>query len=390
MCTRLFSILFCAAAMTAAAQAGEQEEAHKASVTLSRHYTTNALDSPLELEDWYTLLRGSVDSAIRHERGVTRITAELESRRFDTLDIENDIALGVGTDTTFAVSDALELRGTLSAKIAEEGDELLLDTVFLGTRTRKTVLSGGVQAGLRLSPATVLVLESAISRETAGKTRFEGGLLPALQLDPARDRLRAGGRLTHTQGRFAYGAYGSAGLMRAAPLDPLVELRVLDYAAGIHASVTFDNDAAVAASAGLHGVSLSGSGFRELRPAYEIAASTPLPAGLSLRGALKAAYDPQSSDDPVATWVRRIEAEAGYEPTPWMRLSSGAFMENRVSVAMESRETGRGLFAQAVWTASPRTTLSLRVDATRKVTGVGEFRLTRRTVDVGVAMNLKL
>ncbi len=370
------------------AGAEDREEAHKASLTLSRHYTTNALDSPLALEDWYTVLRGTVDSTIRHDAGTTRISAELERKRFDTVDIENDISAGVGLDTTVAVSDRLELRGTLSARLVEEGDELLLGDFLLGIRTRRTVMSAGLQAGILVAPETALVLEGALSRETPSLTRFEDGLLPPAQLDPVRDRLRVGAKITRSSDDLSYGAYAAAGLMRSDPVGILPELRVADYAAGVHAGIGFDNGATIAASVGLHGLHVLGTAFQQLRPAYEVAGALPLPLGFSLRGMLKAGYDHASNDDPVALWVQRIEAEAGYEPTDLMRLAAGLFRERRDSVALESREHARGFYAEAIWRTSPRSTLTLRMDATRK--RIEELDLERRTVDVRLAVSMKL
>lgn len=388
MRVRLTMLAMAVAAVAGIPDAEAEDGAHKATLTLSRHYTTNALDSPIAVEDWYTVLRGTLDSSIRHDAGTTRISAEIQQKRFDTIDIENDIAASLGLDTTVAVSDRLELRGTLSAKLAEEGDELLIEDFLLGIRTRKTVLSAGLQAGILVAPQTALVLEGALTREIPTLTRFEDGLLPPVQLDPVRDRIRGGAKITRTRDGLSYGAYATAGLMRSAPVGILPELRVADYAAGGHAGISFANDATIAASLGMHGLSLLDTALREFRPAYEVAAALPLPLGFSLRGMLKAGYDHASNDDPVALWVQRIEAEAGYEPTELMRLSAGVFRERRDSIALQSREDGRGFYAEAVWQTSPRATLTLRMDSTRK--RIAELELERRTVDVRLAVNMKL
>lgn len=372
-----------------AADAQGAGTAHTASLTLSRHVTTNALDRPLALTDWYTALRGSIDSKVGHELGSSRVSANLEIKRYDTYAIENDIALGGSTETTIAISDNLELRGTLAAQLAEEGDDLFLgDDVFIGIRTRKIVLSAGLQAGLRLDAATVLALEGSVTREKPEDTYFEDGLLAPVRLDPDRDRFRAGAKLTRTHGTFSYGGYGAAGLMRSDPIGFLPQLDVLAYAAGAHAGMRFSNGAAVAASIGLHALRLLDSAFQEQRLTYELAAETPLPGGFSLRGVLKADYDPKTNDDPVATWVRRLELEAGYQHTPALRFGTGLFAERRENVGLENTETARGLYAEAGWQATRTLALSLRVDAIRKI--LEELGLQRDTVDVHLAVSAKL
>ena len=105
----------------------------QASLTLSRHYTTNALDTPLQLDDWYTQLRGSIASKLAHDLGATGVTANINAKHYDALSIENDFALGISTDTTVALSENFELRGTLAVQMAEEGDEFSGTSFWHGT-----------------------------------------------------------------------------------------------------------------------------------------------------------------------------------------------------------------------------------------------------------------
>src|SRR5690606_14393457 len=102
--------------------------------------------------------------------------ADMELRRFDTYDIEDDAAFGIGAETTIRASDTLELRGTMSVRTISDGDDIAVEDLILGTRTRKTVLAGAFQAGRLLAPDTVLVLEAAAAREFAGRTHFQDGL----------------------------------------------------------------------------------------------------------------------------------------------------------------------------------------------------------------------
>lgn len=374
---------------TANADASRDDGTPQASITLSRHYTTNALDTPIRFEDWYTQLRGSVASKLTHDLGATNITANVNAKHHDVLTIENDFALGLASDTTIALSQNFELRGSLAIQVAEEGDELLLgNDVFLGIRTRKTVMTAGLQAGLRLDADTVLAVEASAAREKPEDTHFEDDILSPLRLDPDRDRFRVGTRLTRTHGAINFGAYGAAGLMRSGPIGFLPALDVLDYAAGTHAGVSFANGAAVAGSIGLHALRLLDSEFQQQRLAYEIAAEMPLLSRLSMRGTLKAAFDPKTNDDPVATWARRMELEAGYQHSPQVRFGTGVFLERRENLGLETIELARGLYVEAGWQISSHLGLTLRIDATRKL--LEELGLQRDTIDVQMALAAKL
>lgn len=361
----------------------------QASLTLSRHYTTNALDTPLQLDDWYTQLRGSVASKLAHDLGTTGVTANINAKHYDVLSIENDFALGISTDTTVALSENFELRGTLAVQMAEEGDELLLgEDAFLGIRTRKTVMTAGLQAGLRLDADTVLAMEATASREKPEDTQFENDILPPLRLDPDRDRFRAGTKLTRTHGPVSFGAYGTAGLMRSGTIGFLPPLEVMDYAVGAHAGIRFANGAVAAGSVGLHALELFDADFRQQRLAYELAAEMPVFSRFSLRGSLKAAFDPKTNDDPVATWARRMELEAGYRHSQELRFGTGLYLERRENLGLETVELARGLYAEAEWQINTHLGLTMRVDATRKL--LENFGLQRDTVDVHMALAAKL
>lgn len=374
--------------LAADGRAGETVETSGSTVTLARHYTNNALDGPLAVEDWYTVLRGALAQEVAHENGATRLAAEFELRKFDTWDIEDDAAFAVSVETGIAASETVELRGTLSLKSAEQGDDLTFGDIVIGTTTRTVVLAAGAQAGLRLSADTVLALEVSASRETAGDTRFEDAIAMPVRLEPDRDRLRLAAALTRTQGALSYGLSGTAAFLRAGETALLPEIAVADYAAKLHAALAFANGATVTVAAGAQTLSLTSGAFTETRPVFELAAATPLPAGFSLRGTLKCGYDTVTTDDPVASWIRRVEVEAGYQHGPRLRFGVGAFAEKRDNLALGDRESAHGFYGETAWRAGERVDLVFRIDAARRLTS--PFPVSRRTVDAQVALTARL
>lgn len=383
--------LFLLAAAFAApvpASDGDPAAPARASLSLSRHHTTNALDSTLALSDWYTLLRGGVERTFEHEIGATRLAGEFELRRFDTYAFEDDAAAGLSVTTTLRPSAALELRGTLSLGLVSEGDDLAVGDVLLATRTRRATFAAAVQAGLRLSADTVLVLDAGADRERPAGTLLPGSGLGPVRLEPRRDRVRLAATLTRTHGPVAYGALVAAGLLRTGPVGLLPQLRIADYGARLHLRITAANGAALSASAGIEALALAGGPLLQVRPAYELAAETPLPAGFSIRGALAAAYDRTSKDDPLAVRVRRYQAEAGWRAAAVLRFGAGLYVERRDNVGLGTRERRRGVYGEAVWQARERLAVTLRVDATRHAFQGLDAR--RRAVDIRLGLDARL
>lgn len=386
----LFLTASVAAGLLAAdAGAGEAAGTTGSTVTLARHYTTDALDGPPAVADWYTALRGALIHEMPHDRGATKLNAAFELRRHDTWDIEDDAAFALGVETGIAASESVELRGTLSIAHTLQGDDFSSGGFVIGTTTRTLSLAAGVQAGIRLSTDTVLALEATASRERSGDTHFQDGLILPARLEPDRDRFRFAAMLTRTHGRFSYGLSAAAGLLRAGETALLPEVAVTDHAVRLHAGLTFDNGATLSAAAGLQTLRLTeGGSFAATRPVFELAAAAPLPAGFSLRGTLKCGYDTIVTDDPVASRTRRGEAEASYRHGPRLLLGAGVFAEKRDNLALGNQEQARGVFGQATWTANERIDLVLRIAAARRVTT--PTAATRRSLDASLAVTAKL
>jgi len=348
------------------ARAGEAGDSRTGTVTLARHYTTNALDGPFAIADWYSQLRGSLAHELPHEAGATRFTAEFDAKRYDTITIENDASVALATETTVRVSERLELRGALSLRLIDEGDDIAIGDVILGIRTRRALVSAGLQAGYQLAPGTVLAIETSAARELSGRTRFEDGIVPPERLEPNRTRMRAGAALTHTTGPASIAASAAAGIMRSGTAAVLTPFDRHDASARLIGTYAFAGGASLSGEVGVEMVQLAGGAFRETRPVYAAAVALPLAADMSLRGSLRAGYDLASTDDPFAVWARRAEVEAGYQAHPTLRFGVGVFDERRRFLAYGTREQGRGFFAEAAWSPDEHVVVVFRIDAVRR------------------------
>ena len=384
---RLITATVALGLLATAARAGGSGDTERGTVTLARHFTTNALDGPVEIADWYTQLRGSLSHSLPQTLGTTRLHAEIDIKRFDAIDIEDDAALALGAETTLRLSPALELRGTLGMRLADEGDDIAVGDLIIGTRTQSAAVSAGLQAGLQIDPVTVLALEGSVSRELAARTRFEDGVAPPERLEPNRTRLRAGAALNRTEGPINFGIAVAGGLMRSDETPLLAGFDRLDAAARLLGAATFGDGLSLSAAFGVETVRVAGI-FAATRPAYALSVSAPLGDAITLRASLKTGHDLASTDDPLVVWSRRLEMEAAYQLAPTLRFGVGAFDELRTFAAYGTSEDARGYYAEMVWNSREEVALILRVDTAKR--RLMPLDLPRDVIEVKAAVTARL
>lgn len=356
----LLSPLLFVSGIAAAASEADAALPIRAELSLSRNFTDNALDEPLAVSDWYTLMRGTVGGDIDHTLGQTRITLDGELRRHDSFTIENDAAGGIETQTTLRPSQNLELRGTLFLRHIREGDALVIEDLAIGTQTAKT--SGGASAviGLRLTPSLVSTTELKGFRERARDTVFEDDLLPALRFEPDRDRFFASQALTRTDGPLQTGVRATVErTIFSAVFDEPVDLERLR----LRGEIGWQDEAghALALAVGSEWLRASFDLIDVVRPSIEATAVAPV-AGLELRGALRTGFDSDDTDDLLASWVRRAEAQIAWPLAERLALSTGVFFEVRDNLVLDYSEDRRGIYGEVGWRASEKVTLVLRLD----------------------------
>lgn len=358
----------------------------RAELSVSRHHTDNVLDEPLAVADWYTLMRGTVSGDIDHALGQTRITIDGELRRHDRFTIENDAAGGIEGQTTLRPSDDLELRGTLFLRHIREGDALVIEDLAIGTQTAKTVGGAGAVIGLRLTPSLVSTTELRGFRERAGDTSFEDDLLPALRFEPDRDRIFASQALTHTDGTLQTGVRATVERTTFSEIfDEPVELDRLQLRGEI--GWRSEDGYALALAAGGEWLRASFDLIDIVRPSIDATAIAPM-AGLQLRGTLRTAFDSDDTDDLLASWVRRAEAQLAWPLAEQLALSAGAFVEARDNLVLDYREDRRGIYGEFGWQASEKVTLVLRLDYIE--TRAPDIDFAKDRLDASLAVRTRL
>lgn len=355
-------------------------------LVLERHFTTNALDSPRALSDRYSVLRGTLMRGWDYEGGSASLHAALESFRYDTYDFEDDRALTLGGEAKMRLSQTAELRGALSWRIADIGDDLDLGIITLGTRSTRNDVAGEAELGLDLGHGMVLALKAGGSAERWGKARFTGAEIGPAKLKADRDRLLFSGRLTRTEGGRLLGLSASALLMAVERLgEPPVALPLTEYTLRGEFQEKRGSGMELGLGLGLQWLRQGGDGPAFLRPTLEFVATGPLPGDFQLRGALTARFDHEDSDDPLASWVRRAEIELGRQMTPKLALSAGAFGELRQNLMLANQDRRCGLFLKAAYRLSDRLALTVQAQSARSRQTV--FDIDKKTLDLFVALN---
>lgn len=381
------SILLLAASHIPARAEPEAAAPLRAEISISRHFTDNALDESLAVSDWYSLMRGSLSGTIEHDLGTTALMLHGELRRFDDFTIENDTALGLEAKTNVRLSESAEIEAGVFLRGIRKGDALIIDDLAIGTTTDKLTAGGSLIVGLRLAPELVSTSAFTGFRERAGETRFEDDLVLPFRLEPDRDRLSVSQGLTRSlAGGRAFGLRGT--LERTTISELFVEPVDLDLVQlRGEAGWRREDGMAFALAAGVDWLRGSFDLVEAVRPSIEATAIVPL-ADMELRGSLRTAFDSGDTDDLLVSWVRRGEVELFVPLAERLALKTGLFAERRDNLVLDYDETRHGAYGEIGWQAAENVTLVLRLDYRRH--DAQTIGLDKSTVDASVGLRTQL
>lgn len=364
-------------------------EGFAATSQLERHWTSNALDGSRAIADWYSLLRGSLEWQSGDQDANARLEAAFQATRYDTVSIEDDRTLTLGAQAFRRLPSGVELKGTLTYRASSEGDDLDIGPLVLGTRTARQMVAASGQIGIDLGNAATLVLEASDSFEKVGQTRFQQDLLAPARLDPDRNRLQFGARLTKTIGPRAFTASGSALRISVGDLgSPPVALSLTHYALRGEFTYTGADGSTLAVAAGGEFLRDDGGLYHALRPAWQAGVTRKFMPGLELRGAYFGRFETVDSDDPLASWLRRAELELAATLREGLVFSTGVFTETKENLLFENVERKRGLYAEMACAATRTTAIVLRLDFSRTFKTLIDER--KRTLDTFIGFRARI
>ena len=352
-------------------------ESFKGEISLERHHTSNALDSGFALPDFYLALRGSLERAV--DLGSTRVTfgAAGHAIGYDRYKIEDDRALGLTVAAERKFGERVEMRGTLSWKLASEGDDLEVEDTIIGIRTVTETMAAALQSGIDLGMGMVANIEAGMERETPRRTYFEAEVIDPLLLTPRKDRFQLGAKLTRTTGALAVGVLaGSELIVAGRQPDAPYSYDLAHHRAIVDARWT-KKRVTVEVAFGLEQLRGAGGGINMLRPAYAAAASYRFADGSTLRASVAANFDTRNTDDPVATRYARQELGLTMPLAARLTLGIGLYNSWRDYITLGGGEHARGLFASADYKLSEKVSLVIGADLSRRdLTEEGRINMT--------------
>jgi hypothetical protein len=378
-----------AAAIAAATKDADASSGTQAAVSLEEHFTTNALDSDLAFSDFYRELRGSLFHTFRQDKGTIRLGAALQATSYDRIRIEDDESLVLLAEAYRRLTGRIELRGTLTWRLASIGDDLRIGDLAIGTRTRSNDFGGALQLGIDLGGGNALILEAGDTVERYGKARFQENLIQPAKIEPDRNRLALGATWRRTDGRLRYGIAASAAFVDTEKIgDPPLAYSFADAVlrGEVHyetaAGTTIEASLGIAALRGAHGI------YERTRPVYSLLVKQPLRGGIELRGALTAAYDLLDSDDPLAGWRQRLEFEAKFPLGKAAAFGVGVFHQREDNLLLRNTERSNGVYVEFDYAVRKDTALVARADFSECRTSVVDMK--KKTLDTFLGFRTKL
>ncbi|MBX3570200.1 MAG: hypothetical protein KF914_19210 [Rhizobiaceae bacterium] len=359
-----------------------------ATVEAERHFTTNALDGPVAVSDWYTLLRGTLVHDAALDGGRLRIEARLEATRYDDTDIEDDRSGQVSVELLRKLTPSVEAKATVSLAASDVGDDITIGQTVIGTRVRKLIPGGVLQLGADLGDGATLVATASAGSEQAGRTRIDG-LSGSYRIEPDRLQADASLKYARTLGRLRYGGLVAARHLRPEHIGfPPSALGANMFGAQIEGAASAKDGATLQVAAGVQFLDGEFGIYRKARLAYEISGLMPIGKTFALRGGTFARFETADTDDPLASWLRRLQVEATLRAAEPLLLAAGLYREVKQNVLLENRENGAGAYAEATCDLGDAGTLAMRIDWSRTHRTVIEERYD--TVDVKLAYRKKL
>lgn len=378
-----------AAANSAVTAATSGKPVNAASLSLEEHYTSNALDSDLAFPDFYTELRGSVTRVLNLDDGYVRLAAQGEASRYDRISIEDDRSLLLLAEAYRKFGGRYELRGTIAWRGASIGDDFRIADLAIGTRTHSDLFSAAMQFGADLGSGMGLVLTLSDTLERYGKARFQNDLIQATKIEPDRNRLQFSAGIQKKLGRQQIGLTASAETTDVRRLgNPPVGRSFSELALRGLTSLVGGDGTTLNLSLGAAGLYEKGGGYNQIRPIYRIELTKALKAGITLRSSFDGNYETIDTDDVLASYVRRLELEAGYKYTPELAFGAGFFHENKENLLLGNAERSKGLYFEIGYDASKHVALVARVDFSR--TRYTVFDTEKDVLDSYIGIETKL
>lgn len=260
----------------------------------------------------------------------------------------------------------LQVNSHLGYRLQRGGDDLTLagTTLALRRTVESFVAGGGLK--LDLGNATSMALAVEDRYDDVGKALFVADL-PATKVSPDVNKASVSLGLARDAGALHYGVTletQDVRLFQQSPLQNAVPFT--SYALRAHIIEDDFGGWQITGSFGLRRLDDGVGIYDRTRPVYKLIAERRFAGRYSLKGSLVADFDADDTDDPLATYRRQLEVEAGARLMPNLLLQIGGFGSLGDNLLLENRERRWGTFGQLTLKTGPKVTLLMRIEYTRK------------------------
>lgn len=328
--------------------------------------SSNILDDGSELGDIGLHLRGALSESRDTGIGTLHFETAVDLLNYRRYHFADQQTLSVNVSQARGGDGPLSYTSHLGYAIGDSGDDLALAGVVLGLRQAIQNFSGGGSLKLELGDGMTAALGFEERYDDVGKARFAADL-PDTKVNPDRNLASGSFGIAKKADGVEYGLIAKVARISLFQQTPFQN------------AVPFDSYALrgrfIIEDAG--GWRLTGEiGFRQLRdglgiydrvrPVYALAAERAFAAGFKLSGRLTCDFETDDTDDPLATYRRRLEIEASVNLPYAVVLGAGAFVEAGDNLLLENRERGFGVYGAVGYKPQPRLQFLLRVDYDRR------------------------
>lgn len=328
--------------------------------------TTNALDDESELGDRALHLRGSVVRSIVTDAGAFRLLTGFDITRYDRYDFADDSSLSIEAEHDADIRGPWSLRTSAGYSVVDEGDGLNLGFLRLATRQTTQRFHVGSTLGLRLSPSLLAALTISDRYDAVGDARFRLPL-PDTRLTPDKNLANVALSFAAAGEGVRYAVIAEAAdtsLYHQVPLQNAVPFESI----ALRGRMIVDDYAgwSLAGEIGLRGIRDGLGIFDEVRPVYAASVSREFFDRLTLKAGIDCDFETEDTDDPLATYWRRLTLEGSVRLTDVLEAGAGVFVGVGENLLLENEERDQGLYGAAAYAVNPRLSVLLRIDYVRK------------------------
>lgn len=371
-----------------AAEAGVETNGLRMTVLQEVVATSNALERPFQVSDTVLHLRGTLEAERQTDWGTVGLSASAETFEYRDFDFESDRFASLRLTFARSFGDDAGVNASMGYGFKDEGDDLLIGPVIIGTRTASHRIDGAMEGFLRLSEDLVLTAGIANAYERVGKSRFTVPL-PALRLSPHRNTATAVLGLARDLDGHVVSLSADAALVtihgEAPPASGLPSRR-FGLAAGLETSLRGGIQIGIEAGAAVMQDDFDLA--RGVYPTYQVAAAKLWETGTRLKLALRGAVETDDTDDPLGSYIHRGELELSHPLHEDWTASAGVFAEWRENIAIGNEEEAEGFYLALAYDPTTRSSFLLRLDYDRRYRSLIETR--EETLEGKLGMRVKI